>query len=94
MNNIYDELCPNCSEPAQSVTKGIPSYAKCSNNHQWQRGVVIKDDIKSKLSVCARCGSNHDNISYKQLFNPIDEFTHYALCPNNGQPILMKTSNA
>lgn len=45
---------------------------------------------------CARCGLDHDSerIVMERLVQPIDDpdgpYTHWAPCPENGQPILMR----
>lgn len=44
---------------------------------------------------CARCNGNHDDLVFRPLLQPIldDEgkavWTHWALCPTTGEPILM-----
>lgn len=45
---------------------------------------------------CARCGGDHNEIQWEKLERPIldeadgIEWTHWAPCPKNGQPILMR----
>lgn len=46
------------------------------------------------LSGCARCHGDHPNLTYFKLRNPVVEdsgavLTHYAPCPETGEPILM-----
>lgn len=57
-----------------------------------------KTDIKIfRLQGCAACGMDHGEITFKKLSMPRDfegkdgviTFTHWAPCPNNGEPILM-----
>ncbi len=44
-----------------------------------------------KLANCARCGFDHDKpITFKMLKRPMGDFTHWAPCPNNGDPIILK----
>jgi hypothetical protein len=39
---------------------------------------------------CGRCAGSHDDIVFKELSTPIaDIATHFALCPVNGEPILL-----
>lgn len=44
---------------------------------------------------CARCdGNGHANMTYRQLTHPVVlegilRFTHWALCPTNGEPIML-----
>jgi hypothetical protein len=37
---------------------------------------------------CARCGKNHKDLEIKKLSN--SDFSHWAQCPTNGEPILVK----
>lgn len=45
-----------------------------------------------KIENCARCHGIHDSVEFKQLTNPTEDngYTHWASCPSNGEPILMK----
>lgn len=51
-----------------------------------------------KVSNCARCGEDHENMTFAQLERPMTPddvsppitWTHWAPCPTNGQPILMR----
>ena len=38
---------------------------------------------------CVRCNQSHYNLPVLALANPIDEWDRYAVCPLNGQPILI-----
>lgn len=56
--------------------------------------------VESKLKVgvrnCARCGDDHSGLVFKAFtIRPITHgdgvtFTHWALCPNTGEPIIME----
>jgi len=37
---------------------------------------------------CARCGKTHKDLEIKKLSN--SDFSHWAQCPTNGEPILVK----
>lgn len=52
---------------------------------------------------CARCGENHDGLDFLPFTEPVEydpvskvilhceiQFTHWALCPTTGEPILMQ----
>lgn len=44
---------------------------------------------------CARCGGDHDDLTFHPLAANIEEdghvlATHWARCPSNGQPVLMR----
>lgn len=44
--------------------------------------------IISKIVNCARCGGTHEKIDAKELSNH-STFTHFAMCPNKGEPIMV-----
>ena len=39
---------------------------------------------------CVRCGRDHDDLEFHKLARPSDSWTHWATCPNNGEPVLVK----
>lgn len=49
----------------------------------------------SSITGCARCdGDGHADVAWRPLAHPVvdsdgTEWTHWALCPTNGEPILM-----
>jgi len=43
-----------------------------------------------QVGCCARCGEDHEGVVFIPLTRPSDEFTHWAACPNNGEPIMFK----
>ena len=53
--------------------------------------------LLKKIIHCARCGEDHINIEAKKFTQPVLEdapsekalYTHWALCPTNGEPILV-----
>ena len=46
--------------------------------------------IKVDVKCCQRCGFDHDQLRFTQLIDPVDEWGHWAICPNTHQPILVK----
>jgi hypothetical protein len=53
----------------------------------------MKAIIKVDVRRCARCRGDHNKLHFKKLIFPIEaheEYTHFALCPKNNQPILMR----
>lgn len=49
------------------------------------------------LRGCARCGHDHSDILWMPLTQPVEDpdgtkWTHWASCPTNGQPILMRAT--
>lgn len=49
-------------------------------------GETIATDITGS---CARCGGQHEGLSFRPLSRPTD-WTHWAPCPENGEPIMLK----
>lgn len=54
-------------------------------------------DYKSNVGHCARCGQDHDEVEWFKFDRAIDdhedgggEWTHWGICPNSGDPILMR----
>lgn len=46
------------------------------------------------IEGCARClGDGHDDLEFRKLTHPVTaggyRFTHWATCPENGEPILL-----
>jgi len=44
----------------------------------------------TSIRNCARCGCSHDKLTFMKLKKPSGEFTHWAICPQSEQPIMMK----
>lgn len=51
----------------------------------------------TNIRNCARCDGDHDQLVFKKLSRPFApreaapiEWTHWAPCPTNGEPILMR----
>lgn len=51
--------------------------------------VYMNDDITVDVKDCSRCDEYHTDLCFKPLSNPFDIYSHYATCPNSGQPILL-----
>jgi hypothetical protein len=52
------------------------------------------EDRVETVASCPRCGQRHEGVSFAPLTNPIttsafESLTHFALCPDNGQPIML-----
>lgn len=46
--------------------------------------------FETLLRGCARCGNDHPRIVFRRFRRyPINEFTHWALCPSTEEPVLM-----
>ena len=54
----------------------------------------VKTQCVPLLTKCARCGGTHENLLFRKLRRPHvdglnEAWTHWALCPVSGEPILM-----
>jgi len=45
--------------------------------------------MKTEIKCCARCEKDHE-VEVKVFTNPPPIYTHWALCPNLNEPILIK----
>lgn len=45
--------------------------------------------MKTDIKLCARCGGDHDQLEFTELKQSQNEWTHWASCPTNGEPIMM-----
>lgn len=54
---------------------------------------MTEEEKTYKITSCARCGKDHEGIVYKKLTNPLvhadTSFTHWAMCPDLDEPIMM-----
>ncbi len=57
------------------------------NNDQSQPP-KIRTPFRTNVTRCARCSGNHTGVEFKPFTNPPANSTHFALCPENGEPII------
>jgi hypothetical protein len=55
--------------------------------------VPADTDIIISAVQCARCGSCHRQVQFHKFTMP-GAFTHWALCPKNDEPMLLKLEEA
>jgi len=56
------------------------------------------NDLQSTVKECPRCGHQHPDLVFKAFTEPVHSgemheqqtFTHWTLCPANGEPILVQ----
>ena len=48
--------------------------------------------MKTSVFNCARCGQDHQELEFTRLKRPEAEWTHWAVCPNTGEPVLLKST--
>lgn len=48
----------------------------------------------SAFENCNRCGGEHEDLNFQRMEPPLDisgiMFTHWAICPTNNTPILLR----
>jgi len=49
-----------------------------------------KDEWFQAVKHCARCGGDHDEMKFTRLSHPSAEWTHWAPCPTNGEPLMLQ----
>lgn len=49
-----------------------------------------QDTHETAVVGCARCGKDHVGVLFMKLDRPMKGSTHWAPCPTNGQPILLR----
>lgn len=48
--------------------------------------------VNTTIRKCARCGEDHEDITFRAMSNPFDsEYPYWALCPNGYGPILLSS---
>jgi len=77
---VYPDLAKS-SEGRQEIARQLTLAGRASGQHT--------------ITNCARCGKNHEDLEFEVLARPAPsgdlEYTAWAPCPTNGQPVLMET---
>ena len=42
------------------------------------------------IPKCVCCNGRHEDLTVNVLFNPVDNYKYYAICPNTQQPIMIE----
>jgi len=50
----------------------------------------VQEVVINDVFHCVRCGKDHKQLEFKKLQNHGSLFTHFAMCPNCAQPILLR----
>jgi hypothetical protein len=78
------------NDPGEDVVAQIVEERLRAEEHIEREKQMINNPIFVKeLRGCARCGQVHFNLRFDELTFPCGEYTHWAQCPSNGEPILM-----
>jgi hypothetical protein len=49
----------------------------------------MKKEFPFDVRFCARCEQHHDQLVFKQLLRPAENFSAWATCPVTGEPIVL-----
>ena len=49
-----------------------------------------QETFTQTVKNCARCASTHEELVFKKLARPSDDWTHWVPCPTNGEPIMLQ----
>jgi len=50
--------------------------------------------MKANITRCARCGENHKDLEFTELTHSQNEWTHWAVCPHNSEPIMLSVTDS
>ena len=57
----------------------------------YQGADAVKLAFKAtKVDDCPRCHKAHSSLEFWELTFPSDLWTHWAICPETGEPVMMK----
>lgn len=57
----------------------------------YEIGIMMESTMTIDLDGCARChGEGHHGLVFIKLTHAMNEFTYWAPCPTNGEPIMLK----
>lgn len=63
---------------------------KCPSKLSEVEAARGRSEFRTTVRGCARCGKMHKNILFLRLKKPTTDKTHWSLCPNTQEPILLK----
>ncbi len=55
-----------------------------------KKPVDYEDSMKLDVGCCARCVEDHKSLTFKRFKVQCGEDTHWGICPNTLEPILMR----
>lgn len=50
-----------------------------------------KETVVTTVVACARCGKTHVQMLFAKLARQQKEWTHWALCPTTGEPVMLSS---
>ena len=51
-------------------------------------------NLITNIGFCARCGKDHVGLSFYKFAKPAGRDTHWAPCPETGEPILLRVADS
>jgi hypothetical protein len=48
------------------------------------------ESVTTNILCCSRCGKFHEQLRFTRFSMPGPLYTHWAPCPENGEPVLMR----
>ena len=61
----------------------VDSDAYAEGAYQAPDGIIVEN-----FKHCPRCGGEHMILFFQPFLKPLDQFTHWTLCPLSKDPIL------
>ncbi len=72
----------------ERITIGlVDDLAMSCEAEKMQQGT---NELRIRVEECARCGGNHDEVTFRSLDRPAEGWTMYGACPANKQPIMLR----
>ena len=95
---------PNTSNhPTRSYTLSASAQDEDVSSirfHDWKgRGMSDQATVTTTVLGCARCGQNHEGLTFKRFAQPIVDpdgtiWDYWTLCPVSDDPILLRKIEA
>jgi 2'-5' RNA ligase len=78
---------------------GLPANFPGETTQEVHKAEDADGSRTADIGSCARCGDDHTGLRFALLGRPVSQadgsaFTHWAPCPNTGQPIMMEGSSS
>lgn len=55
---------------------------------------TLPAELTRTIANCSRCALTHESLVFKALANPTGDWTHWALCPKNAEPLFVPAREA
>lgn len=88
---------PKAAAPPKAATDAAAPIARAEPSvaDVMKREVEVRRiPLARPFHACPRCDNNHEALEVKRLTRPSEGFSHFAMCPNLGEPILVAMGGA